>query len=331
MNYLVTGGAGFIGSHLIDLILKTESKVLVFDKLTYASSQWTTPKSNTHFKFIKVDITNRSELFQYAENVRDFLGDGLSIFHLAAESHVDRSINSADEFMHTNVLGTQVMLDFAKYIKAKRFLHISTDEVYGSVEKGEAMETLSLNPSSAYSASKAASDLVALAHHKTFGTEVIVTRCVNNFGPRQSLEKFIPRAISRALNGLPIPIYGKGQNIREWIYVVDHCKILLMLIQEGESGQIYNIGTGERRTNLEIVKLLLDALNITVVIDHVHDRPGHDFRYALDSTRISGWLAKIPLLSIEEGLKKTITYYKEYANSKEFTKEYDLMEKSYVR
>jgi dTDP-glucose 4,6-dehydratase len=331
MNYLVTGGAGFIGSHLVELILKTNSKVLVLDKLTYASSQWTPPNLNANFKFIKVDIAKRNELFHYAENIREFLGNGFSIFHLAAESHVDRSINSADEFIHTNVLGTQVMLDFAKQSKAFRFLHISTDEVYGSLEKGEATETSSLNPSSAYSASKAASDLVALAHHKTFGTDIIVTRCVNNFGPRQSLEKFIPRAISRALKGLPIPIYGKGVNIREWIYVVDHCKILLMLMQEGESGQIYNIGTRERRTNLEIVQLILRTLNLPVVIDHVPDRLGHDFRYALDSSRISGWLGKTPLLSIEEGLKHTIAYYEEYAHTKEFEKEYALMENSYVR
>jgi len=331
MNYLVTGGAGFIGSHLVELLLKTNAKVLVLDKLTYASAQWVPPEDNPNFEFIKLDITDRKVLLENIRNIKSFLGRKFSILHLAAESHVDRSINSADEFINTNILGTQVMLDFAKELTATRFLHISTDEVYGSLESGEATELSPLNPSSAYSASKAASDLVALAHHKTFGTEVIVTRCVNNFGPRQSLEKFIPRAISRVLNGLPIPIYGKGQNIREWIYVVDHCKILLMLMQEGESGQIYNIGTRERRTNLEIAQLLFGALNLPVVINHVPDRLGHDFRYALDSTRVSRWLAKTPLLSIEEGLNLTIAYYKEYAHTKEFEKEYALMENAYAR
>jgi dTDP-glucose 4,6-dehydratase len=331
MNYLVTGGAGFIGSHLVELILKTNSKVLVLDKLTYASSQWTPPNLDANFKFIKVDIANRNELFYYAENIREFLGNGFSIFHLAAESHVDRSINSADEFIHTNVLGTQVMLDFAKQIKATRFLHVSTDEVYGSLETGVASEASPLNPSSAYSASKAASDLVALAHHKTFGTDVIVTRCVNNFGPRQSLEKFIPRAISRALKGLPIPIYGKGVNIREWIFVEDHCKILLMLMSEGKSGQIYNIGSGERRSNLEIANLLLDTLQVAAKIVHVNDRLGHDFRYALDSSLISKYLANNPLVSLGQGLKHTIAYYEEYAHTKEFEKEYALMENSYAR
>jgi dTDP-glucose 4,6-dehydratase len=331
MNYLVTGGAGFIGSHLVELILKTNSKVLVLDKLTYASSQWTPPNLNANFKFIKVDIAKRNELFHYAENIREFLGNGFSIFHLAAESHVDRSINSADEFINTNVLGTQVMLDFAKQSKAFRFLHISTDEVYGSLEKGEATETSSLNPSSAYSASKAASDLVALAHHKTFGTEVIVTRCVNNFGPRQSLEKFIPRAISRTLKGLPIPIYGTGVNTREWIFVEDHCKILLMLMNEGERGQIYNIGSGERRTNLEIANLLIDALQVSAKIDYVNDRLGHDFRYALDSTLISKYLANNPLVSLEQGLKHTIAYYEKYGKSEEFEREFTLMESLYAR
>lgn len=331
MNYLVTGGAGFIGSHLVDLLLKTDCKVFVLDKLTYASTQWIPPVSNLNFKFLKVDIADRKSLFSNSQVVKDFLGEGFSVFHLAAESHVDRSINSGDEFISTNVLGTQVMLDFVKQIKATRFLHVSTDEVYGSLETGVASEASPLNPSSAYSASKAASDLVALAHHKTFGTDVIVTRCVNNFGPRQSLEKFIPRVISRALKGLPIPIYGKGVNIREWIFVEDHCKILLMLMNEGKSGQIYNIGSGERRSNLEIANLLLDTLQVAAKVVHVNDRLGHDFRYALDSSLISKNLANNPLVVLEQGLKHTIAYYKEYGKSEEFEREFTLMESLYAR
>jgi dTDP-glucose 4,6-dehydratase len=331
MNYLVTGGAGFIGSHLVEVLLRTECRVLVLDKLTYASTQWIPPVSNLDFKFLKVDIANRKSLFDNSQDIKEFLGEEFAIFHLAAESHVDRSINSGDEFINTNVLGTQVMLDFAKQIKATRFLHVSTDEVYGSLETGVASEASPLNPSSAYSASKAASDLVALAHHKTFGTDVIVTRCVNNFGSRQSLEKFIPRVISRALKGFPIPIYGKGVNIREWIFVEDHCKILLMLMNEGKRGQIYNIGSGERRSNLEIANLLLDALQIPAKINLVNDRLGHDFRYALDSSLISEYIVKNPLVSLEQGLKHTIAYYEEYGKSEEFEREFTLMESSYAR
>jgi dTDP-glucose 4,6-dehydratase len=222
------------------------------------------------------------------------------------------------------------MLDFSRQLNATRFLHVSTDEVYGSLETGEAREASPLNPSSAYSASKAASDLVALAHQRTFGTDVILTRCVNNFGPRQSLEKFIPRVISRAMKGLPIPIYGKGINIREWIFVEDHCKILLTLMGEGRSGQIYNIGSGERRSNLEIANLLLEALKVTAKIDHVNDRLGHDLRYALDSSLISKYLVKHPLVSLEQGLKRTIAYYEEYCESEEFEREFTLMESLYA-
>lgn len=330
MNYLVTGGAGFIGSHLVELLVKNDSKVLVLDKLTYASAQWVPPEDNPNFKFIKLDISDRKVLLDNTQSIRSFLGGEFSIFHLAAESHVDRSINSADEFINTNVLGTQVMLDFSKEFKIARFLHISTDEVYGSLETGEATESSPLNPSSAYSASKAASDLVALAHHKTFGTNVIITRCVNNYGPRQSLEKFIPRVISRALKGLPIPIYGKGVNIREWIYVEDHCKVLLCLLDEGKNGQIYNIGSGVRRSNLEIANLLLDALRLPVKINHMNDRLGHDFRYALDSARMNRFLTIPVLTSIEEGFEHTVAYYKEYRKSKEFEREFALIENSYA-
>ena len=330
MNYLVTGGAGFIGSHLVELLLKANARVLVLDKLTYASTQWTPPDENPNFKFIKLDITDRSVLLENTQSIKSFLGEEFSIFHLAAESHVDRSINSADEFINTNVLGTQIMLDFAKKFKTTRFLHISTDEVYGSLKTGEATESSPLNPSSAYSASKAASDLVALAHHKTFGTNVIVTRCVNNYGPRQSLEKFIPRVISRALKGLPIPIYGTGVNIREWIFVEDHCKALFLLMEKGKSGQIYNIGTGQRRSNLEIANLLLDVLKRPAKIDYIEDRLGHDFRYALDSSQVNRSLTMPPLTSIEEGLKHTIEYYEEYGKSEEFEREFTLMESSYA-
>jgi len=315
----------------VELLLKTDSKVLVLDKLTYASAQWTPPEGNPNFKFIKLDITDRSVLLENTQSIRSFLGEEFSIFHLAAESHVDRSINSADEFINTNVLGTQIMLDFSKEFKTARFLHISTDEVYGSLETGEATESSPLDPSSAYSASKAASDLVALAHHKTFGTDVIVTRCVNNYGPRQSLEKFIPRVISRALKGLPIPIYGTGVNIREWIYVEDHCKALLNLINKGKSGQIYNIGSGERRSNIEIAQLLLDSMKRPTKIDHIEDRLGHDFRYALDSSQVKRSLMMPPVTSIEKGLKHTIAYYQEYGKSKEFEREFALMENSYAR
>jgi len=329
MNYLVTGGAGFIGSHLVDKLLEQQVKVLVIDKLTYASFQWQPTSNNPNFKFIKVDISKREEVFDRLKEIQDFLGDKFSIFNLAAESHVDRSINSADEFILTNVLGTQVMLDFARKTQALRFLHVSTDEVYGSLHSGEATEDFPLNPSSAYSASKASSDLIVLAHQKTFGTNAIITRCVNNFGPRQSLEKFIPRTISRVLSGQKVVVYGNGANVREWIYVEDHCKSLISVMNRGQSGQVINIGSGERFSNVEIVQMITEIMKNETAISFVKDRPGHDHRYALDSSKFRNLVDNHNTITIRQGLRHTLNYYEDYSKTKMFQEEFGLMENSY--
>jgi len=320
-KYIVTGGAGFIGSHLVEQLLNEGSEVIIVDKLTYASTQWQMPE-NKNITLLTCDISNR-------ESITRALSDGLkakdltefSIYHLAAESHVDRSIKSADVFIATNVLGTQIMLDLCRDFKMRRFVHISTDEVYGSLTEGEADEDSPLNPTSAYSASKAASDLIALAHHKTFGTDVVVTRCVNNFGPRQSLEKLIPRVLSRLLSDQEIPIYGDGSNVREWIYVQDHCQYLRFLMANGKRGQIYNLGSNNRKTNLELVNELSKLANKNPKITFTKDRLGHDQRYALNSTKVMSESQPINLTPFNEALKATVSYYTNYSGSQNYLKE----------
>jgi len=320
-KYIVTGGAGFIGSHLVEQLLSEGSEVIIVDKLTYASTQWQMPE-NGNITLLTCDISNR-------ESITRALSDALkakdptefSVYHLAAESHVYRSIESADVFITTNVLGTQIMLDLCRDFKMRRFVHISTDEVYGSLTEGEADEDSPLNPTSAYSASKAASDLIALAHHKTFGTDVVVTRCVNNFGPRQSLEKLIPRVLSRLLSDQEIPIYGDGSNVREWIYVQDHCQYLRFLMANGKRGQIYNLGSNNRKTNLELVNELSKLANKNPKITFTKDRLGHDQRYALNSTKVMSESQPINLTPFDEALRATVSYYTNYSGSQNYLKE----------
>ena len=285
MNYLVTGGAGFIGSNYVRMLLSDQlglvDSVKVLDKLTYAGSLENLKQisDDPRFTFIKGDICDE-------EIVNACVEEGVVIVHFAAESHVDRSISGPSEFIRTNVLGTQVLLSAAVENKAKTFLHVSTDEVYGSVEEGSSVETDQLLPNSPYSASKAASDLLVRSYVNTYGLDARITRCCNNYGPNQYPEKFIPLAIKKLTEGKKIPVYGDGTNIREWIHVEDHCFGIQLVISKGRSGDIFNLGSHESYTNLQLLeKILFHTNNKFDAIEFVADRKGHDFRYSLDSTK----------------------------------------------
>lgn len=287
MNYLVTGGAGFIGSNYVRMLLSDQlgpvTTIKVLDKLTYAGSleNLTSIGDDPRFTFIKGDICEE-------EIVKSCVNEGDIIVHFAAESHVDRSINGPSDFIKTNVLGTHNLLSAAVENKADTFLHVSTDEVYGSIAEGSSVETDRLMPNSPYSASKAASDLIVRSYFETFGLDVRTTRCCNNYGSNQYPEKFIPLAIRRLLDGEQIPIYGDGSNMREWIHVEEHCKGIQAVINSGIPGEIYNIGSQTELTNLEIAKILTDSFgrHFESSIKFVEDRPGHDFRYSLNSEKI---------------------------------------------
>jgi dTDP-glucose 4,6-dehydratase len=283
----VTGGAGFIGSNYVQMLLSDQlgpvNSVKVLDRLTYAGSleNLSSIFDDSRFTFVKGDICNE-------ETVNSEMNEGDIVVHFAAESHVDRSINGPSEFIKTNVQGTQVLLSAAVANKAKTFLHVSTDEVYGSVDVGSSVETDPLLPNSPYSASKAASDLLVRAYVQTYGLDARITRCCNNYGPNQYPEKFVPLAIKNLQESRKIPIYGDGTNIREWIHVKDHCRGIQAVIQKGEPGEIYNIGSGTRLSNLEIARLLAENFDTTLEksIIYVKDRPGHDLRYSLNSEKI---------------------------------------------
>lgn len=287
MNYLVTGGAGFIGSNYVRMLVSGElgpvKSVKVLDKLTYAGSleNLRQPLMDSRVTFIHGDICDPSI-------VRQSVKSDDVIVHFAAESHVDRSILGPSEFIQTNVLGTQLLLTAAVENKAKMFLHVSTDEVYGSIAEGSSVETDPLMPNSPYSASKAASDLIARSFFQTFGLDVRTTRSCNNYGLNQYPEKFIPLAIKRLKSGEQIPIYGNGTNVREWIHVEEHCKGIQAVIEFGIAGQIYNIGSYCELSNLEIAKILIDrfGLDFESSIKFVEDRKGHDFRYSMNSEKI---------------------------------------------
>jgi dTDP-glucose 4,6-dehydratase len=304
VDYLVTGGAGFIGSNYVRMLLSGElgpvNSVKVLDKLTYAGSLENLKQisNDPRFTFVQGDICD--EVL-----VASCIDEGIIIVHFAAESHVDRSISGPSEFVRTNVLGTQVLLDGAIKNKAKTFLHVSTDEVYGSIQVGSSVETDPLLPNSPYSASKAASDMLVRSYVQTYGLDARITRCCNNYGHNQYPEKFIPLAIKNLKEGGRIPIYGDGSNIREWIHVDDHCSGIQAVIQNGKSGEIYNIGTGETYSNLEIANLLISAFGLGAgKIEFVSDRPGHDLRYALNSEKITQIYAR-------SGHKNLLKYFRE--------------------
>jgi dTDP-glucose 4,6-dehydratase len=285
MNYFVTGGAGFIGSNYVQMLLTNQlgpvSKVTVFDKLTYAGNLKNLKEvaADSRLSFIQGDICDE-KLVQTSILKNDI------IVHFAAESHVDRSIFGPSEFVKTNVLGTQALLSAAVENEAKLFLHVSTDEVYGSIESGSSVESDPLLPNSPYSASKAAADLLVRSYIQTFGLDARITRCCNNYGPNQYPEKLIPLALQRIKSGKQIPIYGDGKNVREWIHVADHCLGIQSVINKGAKGEIYNLGTNEMYTNLRLMLLILEKMNLgPECIDFVTDRKGHDLRYSLDSKK----------------------------------------------
>lgn len=309
-NVLVTGGAGFIGSNFVRYFLRAHhrARVVNFDKLTYAGNleNLEDVTANPRYVFVKGDICSRLDV---EETFRTCSID--TVVHLAAESHVDRSILGSTVFMETNVVGTQVLLDVAKDVGVERFLHVSTDEVYGSLgSTGKFVETTPLHPNSPYAASKASSDLVALAFLHTHGVPVLVTRCSNNYGPYQFPEKLIPLMIANALNNKPLPVYGDGLNVRDWLYVEDHCAAIDVVLQQGKVGEVYNIGGNNEWKNIDIVKLVLKKLGKPEsLITFVKDRLGHDRRYAIDATRIKNELGWEPAHDFESGISETVQWY----------------------
>jgi len=308
MKILVTGGAGFIGSNFIQHILKQHDRweITNLDKLTYAGNLDNLKDVHDHprYNFIKGDIADR-------EMVDRLLSRGVdAIVNFAAESHVDRSIEDASPFIETNVKGTQVLLEGSRKHQVQRFIQISTDEVYGSIDSGSFDEASPLSPSSPYSASKAAADLLCQAYFQTYHLPVIITRCTNNFGPYQFPEKLIPLVITNALENKSIPVYGDGLNSRDWIFVIDHCRAIDMVLQKGEPGQIYNIAGMNEKNNLELIQQLLQLLDKPgELIQFVADRPGHDRRYAVDTTKISQELGWGPEYSFEKALAVTVDWY----------------------
>jgi len=307
----VTGGAGFIGSEFVRQVCADPliEQVWVLDKLTYAGDikRIEAELAQGKVKLIQADLLE-------SEKYLDVLSAVDTLVHFAAESHVDRSIKNGFPFIESNVLGTFTLLEAARSNAALQIIHISTDEVYGSVNDGESLETDLLRPSSAYSSSKASSDLIALAQRHTFGQNITVTRCCNNYGPWQDKEKVIPSFILKAIRGIRMPIYGTGMNIREWIHVSDHVRAILYLIKIKTSAAIVNVGTSERLTNLELAGIIAKQLRLNGdFLNYVDDRLGHDFRYALNSQKINdlGWN---PNITIRTGLVETIEWYKENAD-----------------
>lgn len=310
MNLLVTGGAGFIGSNFVRYMLNKypEYKIVNYDLLTYAGNLENLKDIQEHprYVFVKGDIRN-DQLVDYI--VKSHHID--VIVNFAAESHVDRSISDPNVFVKTNVLGTQVLLDVARANNIQKYVQISTDEVYGSLgDTGYFTEETPLAPNSPYSASKASADLLVRAYHETYGLDVNITRCSNNYGPYHFPEKLIPLMITNALEGKELPIYGDGQNIRDWLHVKDHCAAIDLVIHKGKRGEVYNIGGHNERTNNEIVHLIVEKLGVSKsLIKYVADRPGHDRRYAIDSTKIMTELGWKPQYTFERGIEETIQWY----------------------
>lgn len=308
MKILVTGGAGFIGSNFIRYILKKYRNYKIFnlDKLTYCGNldNLKDIKNNSRHEFIKGDICDKKVVERLAKKVD-------IIVNFAAESHVDRSILEPDSFIKTDILGTHVLLEAVKKFKIKRYLQISTDEVYGSREIGYFKECDSLNPSSPYSASKASADLLTLAYFRTYRLPVLITRSTNNYGPYQYPEKVIPLFITNLLEGKKVPLYGKGLNRRDWLYVLDNCRAIDLILHQGEIGEIYNVAGGCELTNIELTKIILrEFKKDESSIEYIKDRPGHDFRYAINCQKIKklNWQ---PKYKFKEAIKKTINWYKE--------------------
>lgn len=306
MKLLITGGAGFIGSEFTRQAVKNLFETVVVDKLTYAGDLERLKEVEDKIKFYKTDINNQEFLDYIFQKEKPDV-----VVHFAAESHVDRSILDPSIFIETNVKGTQTLLDISKKYNIKLFINIATDEVYGELgENGQFYEDTPLIPNSPYSVSKASADMLGRAYYRTYGLPVITVRPSNNYGYWQYPEKLIPVVIIKALNNQPIPVYGKGENIREWLFVSDCAQAVFEIIQKGKVGEIYNVGSGQERRNIEVVKSILDILNKPYdLITFVKDRPGHDYRYSLNTEKIQreiGWKAKI---TFEEGIEKTVKWY----------------------
>ena len=312
MRVLITGGAGFIGSNFVRKVLDKSltgiASITVLDKLTYAGVKANLPEvtGQPGFRFEEGDICD-------SQLVSQLLVEVDTVINFAAESHVDRSINSAAEFVSTNVAGVQVLLDAIKASGRKiRFLQVSTDEVYGSIDSGSWDEDSPLLPNSPYSASKAGGELLARAYYRTHGMDVVITRCSNNYGTHHFPEKLIPLFVTNLLEGKKVPVYGNGKNVRDWLHVDDHCRGIHAALMNGKSGEVYNIGGGRELTNLEITHLILDAMGADESsIEYVEDRKGHDLRYSVDWTKINRELGYEPQVKFEDGLRETIQWYRD--------------------
>lgn len=313
MKILVTGGAGFIGGNFVYHMLETypSYEIICLDALTYAGNMETLENAmkNPKFSFIKEDIANREAIYKIFEKHKPDW-----VVNFAAESHVDRSITNPDIFLRTNIIGTGVLLDACRKYNTTRFHQVSTDEVYGDLPLDRPdlffTEETPLHTSSPYSASKASADLLTQAYHRTYKLPVTISRCSNNYGPFHFPEKLIPLMIANALNDKPLPVYGKGENVRDWLYVIDHCVAIDKILHNGKIGEVYNIGGHNERTNLDVVKTILKELNKPEsLINFVTDRPGHDQRYAIDPTKINNELGWLPTTTFDEGIKQTIKWY----------------------
>lgn len=306
MRLLVTGGAGFIGSHFVRTAVSEElGQVRVLDKLTYAGNLANLRPVANQIEVLVGDICDPQTVAAAMVGVDQ-------VVHFAAESHVDRSITSAAEFVRTNVAGTQVLLDAARDANVGTFLQVSTDEVYGSITNGSWPETDPLDPNSPYAASKASADLLALAYHRTYDMDVRITRCSNNYGPYQNIEKLVPLFTTRLLDSRSVPLYGDGQNIRDWLHVDDHCRGLRLVLEHGQPGQIYNLGGNTELTNKELTSRILEALGHGWdLVRYVTDRPAHDRRYSVDWTKAAEQLGYHPTISFEQGLGDTIDWYRQ--------------------
>ncbi len=315
MTVIVTGGAGFIGSNFIFHMLEKhpDYRIICLDKLTYAGNLSTLESvmGNENFAFVKADICDRTAVYSLFEKEKPNI-----VVNFAAESHVDRSIENPDIFLQTNIIGTSVLLDACRKYGIIRYHQVSTDEVYGDLPLDRPdlffTETTPLHTSSPYSSSKAAADLLTLSYHRTYGLPVTISRCSNNYGPYHFPEKLIPLMIANALNNKPLPVYGEGKNVRDWLYVEDHCKAIDLIIHKGRVGEVYNVGGHNEKQNIEIVKIICKELGKSEsLITYVTDRKGHDLRYAIDPSKISNELGWLPETKFEQGIKKTIKWYLE--------------------
>ena len=313
MNIFVTGGAGFIGSNFVFHMLDTypDYRIVCLDKLTYAGNLSTLAPvmNNPNFRFVKIDICDREAIYKLFEEEHPDI-----VVNFAAESHVDRSIENPEIFLQTNILGTQVLMDACRKYGIQRYHQVSTDEVYGDLPLDRPdlffTEETPIHTSSPYSSSKAGADLLVMAYHRTYGLPVTISRCSNNYGPYQFPEKLIPLMIANALADKPLPVYGEGLNVRDWLYVEDHCAAINLILEKGKVGEVYNIGGHNERANIDVVKTILQQLGKgEELIEYVGDRKGHDRRYAIDPTKIHEELGWLPATKFEDGIKATIQWY----------------------